>query len=139
MRAAARLLGRHHQVRGTVVTGDGRGGPELGVPTANVAVPGGLALPAEGIYACFYERPDGERHPAAVSFGSRPTFAEPGGAPLLEAHLIDFSGDLYGEEARVSFVERLRAEARFDSVPALVEQMRTDVEQARELLAAEAR
>ncbi|HLX87644.1 MAG TPA: riboflavin kinase, partial [Acidimicrobiales bacterium] len=104
----------------------------------NVAVPSGLALPAEGIYACFYERPDGTRHPAAVSYGSRPTFEGPDGAPLLEAHLIGFSGDLYGEEARVSFVERLRAEEHFDSVPALVAQMRADVAQAQELLAAEA-
>lgn len=139
VRAAGRLLGRHHQVRGTVVAGDGRGGAELGVPTANVAIPPGVAVPAPGIYACFYERPDGSRHPAAVSFGFRPTFAGDDDAPLLEAHLIGFSGDLYGEEARVSFVERLRAEERFDSVPALVAQMRADVERAGELLAAEGR
>ena len=136
VRGAAALLGRHHQVRGTVVAGDGRGGAELGLPTANVALPEGLAVPAEGIYACFYERPGGPALPAAVSFGHRPTFGGDA-APLLEAHLIDFSGDLYGEEARVCFVERLRPEERFDSVPALVAQMHADVERARELLATE--
>jgi len=132
---AARLLGRHHQVRGTVGRGDGRGGPELGFPTANVELPGGLALPAEGIYACWYERPSGEVHAAAVSLGRRPTFHPEGRAPvLLEAYLLDFEGDLYGQEARVSFVARLRDEQAFDTVAALVRQMTDDVEAARAVL-----
>ena len=77
-----RLLGRPHQVRGTVVHGDGRGGPELGFPTANVDVPPEIALPGDGIYAGWYTRPDGTVHPAAISVGRRPTFYEPGTAPV---------------------------------------------------------
>ena len=132
---AAALLGRAHQVRGVVVHGDGRGGPELGFPTANVAVPAGLALPGEGIYACWYERPDGTAHAAAASLGRRPTFHSDGGAPVLEAFLLDFGGDLYGEEARVSFVARLRDDRRFDSAEALQRQMHDDVAAARAALA----
>jgi riboflavin kinase/FMN adenylyltransferase len=137
VREAARLLGRPHQVRGTVVRGDGRGGRTLGLPTANVDVPPGIALPAEGIYAGRYHRPDGTVHHAALSYGRRPTFYRDG-QPLLEAHLVDFADDLYGEEGRVDFVERLRGEEHFDSVEALVSQMHADVEQADALLRAEA-
>ena len=134
---AARLLGRHHQVRGTVVRGDGRGGPELGFPTANVGVPAGMALPGEGIYACWYERPGGDVHPAAASIGRRPTFHPGSDAPLLlEAFLLDFEGDLYGQLARISFVARLRDEQAFDTVAALVRQMTHDVEAARAVLGA---
>jgi riboflavin kinase/FMN adenylyltransferase len=134
---AARLLGRHHQVRGTVVPGDGRGGPELGFPTANVEVPAGIATPGVGIYACWYERPGGEVHAAAASLGRRPTFHPEGDAPvLLEAFLLDFEGDLYGEPARVSFVARLRDEQAFDTAGALVRQMTDDVEAARAVLGA---
>lgn len=133
---AAAMLGRPHELRGTVVPGDGRGGLELGFPTANVQLPPGMALPAEGIYACRYERPGGSVHPAAVSFGRRPTFYEPGSqGPLLEAYLIDFEGDLYAEEARVSFVARLRDERRFESAGELAAQMSLDVESTRKALA----
>jgi riboflavin kinase/FMN adenylyltransferase len=131
---AARLLGRFHELRGTVERGDSRGGPELGFPTANVAVPRGMATPKEGIYAAWYFRPDGSRHAAAVSFGRRPTFEPEGTPPLLEAHLIDFAGDLYGELGRVAFVDRLRDELRFDSVDDLVAQMSRDVEATRIVL-----
>ena len=87
--AAAALLGRPHEVRGTVVRGDGRGGPELGFPTANVAVPDDIALPADGVYAGHYRRADGTVHRAAISVGRRPTFYEPGTAPVLvEAYLL---------------------------------------------------
>jgi riboflavin kinase/FMN adenylyltransferase len=132
---AARLLGREHQVRGKVVAGDGRGGAELGFPTANVDLPAGLALPEEGIYACRYERPDRSTHMAAVSLGRRPTFYDAGSPSLLEAYLLDFSGDLYGELAKVSFVARLRAERRFESADALVAQMGRDAAETRRLLA----
>jgi riboflavin kinase / FMN adenylyltransferase len=137
VRDAARLLGRAHQVRGVVVRGDGRGGRTLGLPTANVDVPAGIALPAEGIYAGRYHRPDGSVHHAALSYGRRPTFYRDG-QPLLEAHVVGLSDDLYGEEARVDFVERLRGEEQFDSVEALVSQMHADVERADALLRAEA-
>jgi riboflavin kinase/FMN adenylyltransferase len=136
---AGRLLGRHHELRGRVVTGDARGGSELGFPTANVAVPAGMALPRVGIYAGWYIRPDGSRHRAAISLGHRPTFFDPtlqGGeeAPLLEAYLLDFDGDLYGEHAKVSFVDRLRDELKFDSVDDLISQMGRDVDATRVLL-----
>jgi len=132
---AAALLGREHQVRGQVVHGDGRGAAELGIPTANVAVPAEIALPGLGIYAGRYERPDGRQHPAAISVGRRPTFYDDAPAPLVEAYLLDFDGDLYGEQARVAFVARLREERRFDSVEALVAQIHRDVDDARATLA----
>ena len=81
---------------------------------------------ADGIYAGWYERPDGAVHPTAISLGRRPTFYEDAHASLLEAHLLDFDGDLYGEPARVRFVTRLRGEESFDSVDALVEQIGRD-------------
>jgi riboflavin kinase / FMN adenylyltransferase len=131
---AASLLGRPHQVRGMVVPGDHRGGTDLGFPTANLDVPAGICLPGAGIYAAWYQRPDGSTWEAAVSVGRRPTFYE-GGDLLVEAHLLDFSGDLYGEEARVSFVSHLRDEVAFESVEALIQQMERDVEVTRTRLA----
>ncbi len=136
LRGAAALLGRHHELRGTVVHGDARG-RTLGFPTANVAIPEGMCTPAEGIYASWYLRPDGVRLPAAVNFGRRPMFYDAQPYSLLEAFVLDFSDDLYGEIARVQFVERLRAEAKFDSLDALIAQMDADVARARTILAAE--
>jgi riboflavin kinase / FMN adenylyltransferase len=132
---AALLLGRPHQVRGKVAHGDHRGGAELGFPTANVDVPGSICLPAAGIYAGWYERPDGSVHPAAISVGRRPTFYGPAGDLLVEAYLLDFSGDLYGEEAKVSFVSHLRQELAFEKVDELIAQMEQDVTVTRERLA----
>jgi len=132
--AAAVLLGRPHQVRGPVVTGDRRGGAELGFPTANLDIPADICLPAPGIYAGWYERPDGSRHRTAISIGRRPTFYGADGELLVEAYLLDFSGDLYGEPARLSFVERLRDELAFDSVDDLVTQMGRDVGRTRAVL-----
>ena len=133
---AAVLLGRPHQVRAPVVTGDRRGGAELGFPTANLAVPPEICLPAPGIYAGWYERPDGSRYRTAISVGRRPTFYGADGALLVEAYLLDFSDDLYGEAARLSFVHRLRDELAFPSVDALVAQMGRDVDRTRSLLTA---
>jgi riboflavin kinase/FMN adenylyltransferase len=131
---ANRMLGRAHEVRGTVRPGDKRG-RELGFPTANVAVPDGMQLPADGIYAGWYVRPDGTELATAISLGRRPTFYEEQPFSLLEAHVLDFTGDLYDEEARVRFVARLRGEERFESVEALVAQIGRDVDRAREVLA----
>ena len=130
---AGALLGRPHEVRGTVARGDARG-RELGFPTANVEVPDEILLPADGIYAGWYRRPDGAVHMAAVSLGRRPTFYEHADSSLLEAYLLDFDGDLYGESAAVQFVARLRGEERFDTVEALVARMGIDVEAARGVL-----
>jgi riboflavin kinase / FMN adenylyltransferase len=130
---ATELLGRPHEVRGKVEHGDARG-RDLGFPTANVAVPASICLPADGIYAGWYERPDGSVHPTAISLGRRPTFYAEADASLLEAYLLDFEGDLYGEPAKVRFVRRLRGELKFDSVDALVEQIGADVDATRQAL-----
>jgi riboflavin kinase/FMN adenylyltransferase len=134
VRAAAAMLGRPHEVRGVVEHGDKRG-RELGFPTANLQIPAEVQLPADGIYAGWFERADGTLHATAMSLGHRPTFYDrPADAPLLECNLLDFAGDLYGEAVRVRFVERLRGEIRFDGVEPLIAQMGADVEQARSLL-----
>jgi riboflavin kinase/FMN adenylyltransferase len=133
---AARLLGRPprpHEARGTVEQGDPRG-RELGFPTANVAVPARTCLPADGIYAgTFVDGAEVER-PCAISLGRRPTFYEDADRSLLEAHLLDFDGDLYGQAVKVRFVDHIRPELRFDSVDELVAQMSRDVEATRRVL-----
>jgi len=131
--AAADMLGRPHQLRGVVIDGDKRG-RTLGFPTANVAVAPEILLPGDGIYAGWYVRPDGSRYGTAINIGRRPTFYRDGAAPLVEAFLLDFDGDLYGERADVVLTNHLRGEAKFDSVDALVAQMNADVAQARRLL-----
>jgi riboflavin kinase / FMN adenylyltransferase len=133
VRGAADILGRVHEVRGTVVEGDRRG-RELGFPTANVAVPEEVCLPAAGIYAGIFTGADGVARPAALSLGHRPTFYTDQAYLLLEAYLLDFNGDLYGQPASVGFVERIRSEERFDSVDALVAAMNRDVEAVRRVL-----
>ncbi|HUR18082.1 MAG TPA: bifunctional riboflavin kinase/FAD synthetase [Acidimicrobiales bacterium] len=132
---AATLLGRAHEARGVVVRGDGRG-KELGYPTANVAVPPEILLPADGIYAGWYATPAGGVHLAAISIGRRPTFHPAAPVSVLEAHLLDFDGDLYGEPARVRFTSWLRAEERFDSVEALLAQIADDADATRHVHAA---
>jgi riboflavin kinase/FMN adenylyltransferase len=127
---AARLLGRPLEVRGEVVRGDQRG-RQLGFPTANVLVPDFVCLPADGVYAGFYETPDGESYPCAINLGRRPTFYEHADHSLLEAHLLDFEGDLYGQRAKVRFVEFLRSERKFDGVDALIAQLKQDIDSAR--------
>jgi riboflavin kinase / FMN adenylyltransferase len=120
-------------VRGVVAHGDARG-RELGFPTANVSVPGSILLPADGIYAGWFERENGEVHATAISLGRRPTFYETADASLLEAHLLDFAGDVYDEHVAVRFVERIRGEEKFDSVEALVDQIERDCDDVREVL-----
>ena len=131
---AASMLGRWHEVRGIVIMGDQRG-RQLGFPTANVAVPRLTCLPADGVYAGWYERPDGATYPCAINIGRRPTFYEHADASLLEAHLIDFDDDLYDEGAEVRFSHFLRSERKFDGIEAIVAQLTLDVAHARELLA----
>lgn len=130
---ANEMLGRPYGVQGTVVQGDQRG-RLLGFPTANVEVPNAPCLPADGVYAGWYTRPDGETHPCAINIGRRPTFYEHADSSLLEAHLLDFEDDLYGETARVRFAGFLRSERKFDGVDALIAQLSADVEHARGLL-----
>jgi len=121
---AARFLGGPFQFRGEVVHGDARG-RHLGYPTANLVPPDELVCPGHGVYAGL-----ADGRPAAVNVGVRPTFRT-GRGELIEAYLIDFDGDLYGQPLHLEFLERLRGERRFDTPAALVEQMARDVEQAR--------
>ena len=129
--AAAAVLGRPHEVRGRVERGDQRG-RELGFPTANVAVPDRICLPADGVYAGTYIGEDDIERAAAVSLGRRPTFYEESGLLLLEAYVLDFEGDLYGQNATVRFLRRLRGQERFESVDDLIAQMARDVQAVRD-------
>ncbi len=132
--SAAQILGRDHEVRGRVETGDRRG-RELGFPTANVAIAERTCLPAEGVYAGTLVDDSGVERLAAISLGRRPTFYEENGLLLLEVFVFDFDGDLYARDVRVRFRARVRGQARFERVEDLVEQMRADVARCRELLA----
>jgi riboflavin kinase/FMN adenylyltransferase len=126
--AARRCLAAPVMLEGTVVTGDQRG-RELGFPTANLVPDDEMVIPGHGVYAAF-----ANGHPAAVNIGVRPTF-ESGRGVLIESYLIDFDTDLYGQNLRVAFVERLRGERRFPDAESLIAQMRTDVEEARQACA----
>ena len=119
-----------HRLEGRVVTGDRRG-RLLGYPTANIDVEVG-ELPEDGIYAGRIERADGSMYVAAISVGRRPTFYMGDADRLLEAYLLDFDGDLYGELLVVTVEQLVRKQLRFDSRNALVEQMRTDVQAVRD-------
>ncbi|MEY4165188.1 MAG: adenylyltransferase/riboflavin kinase [Actinomycetota bacterium] len=127
---ATRMLGGFYEVRGQVVDGDKRG-RTIGFPTANVEVPREMCLPSDGVYAGLYRRPDGDEHLCAINLGRRPTFYRNSDHALLEAFLLDFSGDLYGEPASVKFVAFLRSERRFDSIDDLRRQLSVDIEHAR--------
>jgi riboflavin kinase/FMN adenylyltransferase len=125
---AAELLGAPFSIDGQVVEGDRRG-RDLNMPTANVAPPADLILPAAGIYAALASADGIPPTAAAVSIGVRPTF-EPAGDLRVEAHLIGFEGDLYGRTLTLSFLARLRDEVRFESAAELAEQMQRDVADA---------
>jgi riboflavin kinase / FMN adenylyltransferase len=125
---ANELLGSTFQLCGEVVHGDERG-RELGFPTANLVPDDALVCPGHGVYACL-----ADGRPAAVSIGVRPTF-KTGRGELIEAYLLDFDGDLYGQTLCLQFIERLRGERRFVTAEALIEQMHRDVQRTRELVA----
>lgn len=129
VRYADELLGEPFVIDGEVVHGDKRG-RTLGYPTANLVPADGYVIPGHGVYACRVRVPDGTWYAAATNVGVRPQFVT-GRGELIEAYLIDFEGDLYGERVRIEFLERLRGEKRFDSVDDLVAQMDRDVEDAR--------
>ena len=131
---AAAMLGRSYEVRGTVVLGDKRG-KTIGFPTANIPVPKIMAWPADAVYAGWCTRADRSRYPCAINIGRRPTFYEHAEQSLLEAHLIDFDGDLYGEEMAIEFVECLRSERKFAGIDELAKQLTADVAEARRILA----
>jgi riboflavin kinase / FMN adenylyltransferase len=154
VRQAAAFLGRPFLFEGQVVEGDRRG-RELGMPTANLVPDDRLVTPGHGVYAAWTHlmrspahpaepgasgypspahpaEPGAFGHAAAVNVGVRPTFAT-GRGLLVEAHLIGFEGDIYGQTLRIAFLERMRGERAFESVDALVAQMNRDVEQARDI------
>lgn len=128
--AAATALGRPHRVEGIVVRGDYRG-RDLGYPTANLSTPRYAAVPADGVYACWFVH-HGRQLAAAVSVGTNPTFS--GRERRVEAFVLDVDEDLYGEQVALDFIARLRGMERFDSVEQLVDQMQHDVLATREAL-----
>ena len=149
---AAKLLGRYPFLTGRVVVGAGRG-KRMGFPTANLAIDEGKVIPADGVYAVRV-RLGVENHQGVANVGMRPTFdgcklsphkrtkslyarrgeSLQGGARTVEAHILDFEGELYGTELRLEFVKRLRPERRYASVDQLIAQMQRDVETARIIL-----
>jgi riboflavin kinase/FMN adenylyltransferase len=132
--AAADLLARPYRVAGEVIHGDHRG-RTIGFPTANLAVWSEQLLPANGVYAC-YAHLGAERFAAVTNIGSRPTFD--GTETRVEAHLLDFDREIYGQILALDFVARLRGEQKFSSIEALSAQIRADIALGRQLLAASA-
>ena len=127
-----RYLGRPFHLSGMVERGEGRGAAQLGFPTVNLALHPQQAIPAEGVYAAWCSA-GGRKYKAAASIGTRPTFHDDE-QTLVEAFILDFDGDLYGQQVRLEFVGRLRSQERFPDAEALVAQMRRDVSEARRVL-----
>ncbi|MFH1907477.1 MAG: bifunctional riboflavin kinase/FAD synthetase [Chloroflexota bacterium] len=132
MSAAAAGLGRCYALTGPVIHGDGRG-KKINIPTANLEIPTEKVIPANGVYAC-WAWVSGEKYLSVTNVGIRPTFTPEEFAPHVETHLLDFDRDLYGQEIKLEFVERLREERKFQSVEALVEQIQADIGRARQIL-----
>lgn len=129
---AARLMGHPYSLQGPVAHGDRRG-RTIDVPTANVHYSPEKLIPANGIYACWAYL-NGQTYCAAVNVGINPTFTPEKRTANVEAHLLDFQREIYGEELRLEFVARLRDELRFDSVDKLLEQIWKDIENTRRIL-----
>lgn len=125
-------LGRTYSLSGSVIHGDTRG-RELGFPTANISTEGNTILPKTGVYACFAETEAGNKSPCVVNIGSRPTVTD-SNKIVIEAHLLDFSGDLYGQKIKLEFIKNLRAERKFACIEDLVKQISEDTNNAREIL-----
>ena len=130
--AAAAGLGRYYALTGTVIHGDGRG-KKINIPTANLEIPAEKVIPANGVYAC-WAWVSGEKYLSVTNVGIRPTFTPEEFAPHVETHLLDFDRDLYGQEVKLEFVERLREERKFPSVEALVGQIHSDIARANRFL-----
>jgi riboflavin kinase/FMN adenylyltransferase len=127
---AQKLLGRHYQVRGKVVSGRNRGGNLLGFPTANIHLADELC-PKTGVYAVTVECL-GNRYKGVANIGFSPTFDDH--LYTMEVHLLDFKRDIYGEKIRVNFIERIRDEVKFSGIPQLSEQIQKDIHAARGVL-----
>ena len=131
MEKAGKMLGRNYQIRGTVAHGRDRGGKLLGIPTANINLHDELC-PKVGVYAVIVHH-DGRRYPGVANIGYSPTFDDH--VFTVEAHILDFDRDIYGEKIMVNFVERLRDEVKFSGISELVEQIQRDIAMAKEILA----
>jgi len=129
---AAELLGRPYSFEGRVIHGDGRG-KTIGVPTANLDIWSGQVLPKPGVYAC-HVKVGGQTWGAVTNVGYRPTFDNQPATPRVEAHLLDFNSEIYGQQVEIAFLRFLRSEQRFASVEALVEQIQADIQLGRALL-----
>jgi riboflavin kinase/FMN adenylyltransferase len=132
VREAAYLLGHFYSLHGPVIHGDGRG-RTIDVPTANIAYSPEKMVPAKGIYACWAYLHE-QKYLAAINIGTNPTFTPDKETPNVEAHLLDFHQEIYGEDVRLELVARLRDELRFDSVEELLEQIWQDIELTRKIL-----
>ncbi|AZN40897.1 bifunctional riboflavin kinase/FAD synthetase [Paenibacillus albus] len=132
--AAEQLLGEPYQVRGTVIHGEGRG-RTIGFPTANIRPEAGFLVPRQGVYAIMVHV-EGKRMPGVLNIGVKPTFHEKLPEPVMEAHLFDFSGDLYEKTITVEFIAFLRTEKKFGSIDELISQIKADSDKARNVLTA---
>jgi len=128
--AASQMLGRAYSIAGRVIEGD-KLGRKLGFPTANID-PTGLALPPNGVYA-IHAIVAGKTHRAVLNIGTRPTLGNPNPPDRIEAHLLDFNDDLYGQELEIVFSEKLRDEQKFSSLDELKAQIASDIERAKEI------
>ena len=131
MEKASKMLGRNYQIRGTVAPGRDRGGKLLGIPTANINLQDELC-PKAGVYAVIV-RYDGQRYPGVANIGYSPTFDDH--IFTVEAHILDFNKDIYGEKIMVNFVQRLRDEIKFSGIEELVAQIGKDIALAKQILA----
>jgi riboflavin kinase/FMN adenylyltransferase len=131
MRKAGKMLGRNYQIRGTVAHGRDRGGKLLGIPTANINLHDELC-PKVGVYAVIVGY-DGRRYPGVANIGYSPTFDDH--IFTVEAHILDFKKDIYGEKIMVNFVQRLRDEIKFAGIDELIQQIDRDIALARQILA----
>ncbi len=129
---AAQLLGYHYYLSGEVIRGAGRG-RTINFPTANIDYPNSKVIPSNGIYACWAHLGN-ERFMAATNIGFNPTFTPDRQTPSLEAYLLDFDRDIYGQRLKLEFVSRIRNELKFNSVEALIWKIQEDVDKTRELL-----
>jgi riboflavin kinase / FMN adenylyltransferase len=129
---AARLLGHPYSLHGPVIHGDGRG-RTINVPTANIGYSHDKMIPANGIYACWADL-NGQKYQAAINIGINPTFTPDKQIPNVEAHLLDFRHEIYGEDVKLEFMARLRNERKYDSVDKLLEQIWKDIEDTKKIL-----
>jgi len=130
---AADLLGHPFEITGKIIHGDGRG-KTIGIPTANLQTWQEQAVPKNGVYACTGSVGGIKRY-CLVNIGTRPTFHTGEKTNTIEAYLLDFDGNIYGEEMRLSFVSRLRDEIRFSGIESLISQIHKDIEHAKNLFA----